>query len=203
MPSVFLTVPNTGWIHSSVHLCVASIIRNSECKIRHEAPQGRPEEYTYHKCMNSFLAGDEDFWCSIDSDNPPKRNPLELVNHELDFIGLPTPVVNSSPFSISWNVSPVRISSANGPQEVEFIGTGCFIVSRRLAEALANKKPFSHVTDCNGVIQMSGDYSFCEKAREAGFKIHADFAYTCGHYKEFDISMIHSAFDLGVANGNT
>lgn len=81
------------------------------------------------------------------------------------------------------------------PFEVDYAGTGFFLISRHVLETLAAQSesyegPDGRVsalfmTPVHNDIFESEDYFFCRRAREAGFKIIADPAIKLGHYGQF------------------
>jgi len=61
--------------------------------------------------------------------------------------------------------------------ECDAVGCGCLLVHRKVFEAI---KPPHFVLNSGG--RVSGeDFSFCRKAKRAGFKIYADPGVLCGH----------------------
>ena len=91
-PKVLVSVPNQGWIHKTVCFVTDRLVADARFHVELIRPTHRPYENNLHHIVNDFMAGDFDFWLNIDADNPPARNPLELVRHDLDIVGLPTPV---------------------------------------------------------------------------------------------------------------
>lgn len=146
--------------------------------------------------MWDFLSSGEDYWLSMDDDNPPLRNPLDLIELDCDLIGLPTPVWHSSvrgdrPFYLNamdeadGGFKPH--SQCEGLQEVDAIGSGCFLVSRRVMLAVAYQHPFARVWGDDGLVEIGGDFSFCRKVRKAGFRVWAHYDYQCDHYNELSL----------------
>lgn len=202
MTSVYITQPNgNGWMHKSVHFALCRILGDRRYRVRHDAPTHRPYVDNLHRCMHDFLDGGEDFWLSIDDDNPPQNNPLDLIDLDLDLVGLPTPVWHSAvPGDRPWYFNALDAvgdgwkphESCEGLQEVDAIGSGCFIVSRRVMLALRDQQPFMRQWRSDGTVEVGCDYSFCRKVKAAGFRIWAHFDYLCEHFNELPLlEVIH------------
>ena len=86
-----VTVPTTGWVHKHVAMTSNHLRSDPRCG-RMLFSTHRPFENNLSHIVNDFMAGDETFWLSVDADNPPMRNPLDLMELNLDVIGCPTPV---------------------------------------------------------------------------------------------------------------
>lgn len=65
--------------------------------------------------------------------------------------------------------------------QVEACGGGCMLIKRKVFKKL--KRPYFHYipADEESGIKKSEDYYFCEKVREAGFKIYCDTSIICNH----------------------
>jgi hypothetical protein len=149
--------------------------------------------------MNDFLDHGEDFWLSMDDDNPPQNNPIDIVDLDLDVVGFPTPVWHSAVvgdrpwyFNALMKVGeegyrPLDGDRCKGLQEVDAIGSGCFMVSRRVMLALKDQQPFMRQWLPNGRVDKGCDYSFCDKVKAAGFKVWAHFDYICDHFNELSL----------------
>lgn len=201
---VYLTVPNgSGWLHKHVHFAICKILADSRVQIRHDCPTHSPYVQNLHKCMWDFLNGGDDYWLSMDDDNPPINNPIDLIEYDCDVIGLPTPVWHSAvPGDRPWYYNALDAKDdgfvphepCEGLQEVDAIGSGCFIVSRRVMLALKDKQPFMRTWNEDGLVEVGGDYSFCRKVKEAGFKIWAHYDYTCDHFNELSLREAINSF---------
>lgn len=209
--SVYVTVPNgEAWIHKHTHFAIAKCLHDRRFQIRHDAPTHRPFENNLHHCVRDFLNGGEDFWLSFDADNPPIHNPLDCVDLNKDILGFPTPVWH-------WTGEPgerpiyfnayqecgdayTEFRPQEGLQRVDAIGTGCFLVARRVFEdPVMQVAPFRRVTYEDGRVERGNDIAFCERARSRGFEIWCDFSRPCHHFVELDLTEIIRAFKgLGV-----
>ena len=155
-------------------------------------------EHTHHLVLNDFMKGDFDFWLNIDSDNPPRKNPLDLIDLDLDIVGCPTPVwhfkrekVGERPIywnAYKWNEAkqgynewPVK----EGLQMVDAIGFGCFLFNRRVFEdPRMRKAPFQRTYHEDGTVDRGLDLAFSERARKNGHRIFAHYGYPCNHFNE-------------------
>ena len=153
--------------------------------------------------MWDFLEGGEDYWLSFDDDNPPLANPLDRVEDDLDLVGFPTPVWHSEVpgdrpyyFNALDRVADgwVPHEPCKGLQEVDAIGSGCFLVARRVIEKLKYSHPFARQWGREGTVEVGCDYSFCEKVRGAGFKIFADYDRPCQHFVELPLVEVIQRF---------
>lgn len=156
------------------------------------------------------MASDASFWLSIDADNPPTRNPLDLIELDKDIIGLPTPVWHYTgeipgERPIYFNAYRNAVGEdgykewlpQDGLQRVDAIGTGCFIVARRVFENPEMRKaPFARKCNEDGTVDRGNDISFCERATAQGFEIWAHFDYPCMHFQELNLLEVIEAFRM-------
>jgi len=201
MAKVFVTVPNLHWIHKTVVHCLLKLQLDRRYPLRIEMPSNKPLENLQHHIVRDFLASDCTHWLTIDDENPPTRNPLDLVELDKDIIGLPTPVwhYEGKPGErpIYWNV--YRWDGAaeayrewtvrEGLQKVDAVGGGCMVIHRRVFEhPQMQRAPFARRTDEFGRVDRGNDLSFCERARAAGFEVYAHFGYPCDHMVEVSLN---------------
>jgi hypothetical protein len=158
------------------------------------------------------MKGGEDYWLSIDSDNPPMGNPLDRVTEDKDIIGFPTPVWHytgqDKERPIYWNVYRFNEEEdgynewmpREGLAQVDAIGTGCFLIARRVFEHPEMRKaPFLREYTEEGLIRRGNDLAFCERAYAHGFQVWADFTRPCRHFVELELGEVVKAFKgLGV-----
>lgn len=204
MTSVYVTcLAGSGSLHKSVHFALLGCLSDKRYRLRPDCPTHSPWQNAMSRCMNDFLDGGEDYWLSMDDDNPPLRNPLDLIELDCDLIGLPTPVwANMVPGDRPWYFNAMDRTSegfvphepCEGLQEVDAIGSGCFIVSRRVMLALRDQQPFARQWNADGTVHIGGDFSFCDKVKAAGFRIFAHFDYPCDHFNELPLLEVIQAF---------
>jgi len=198
-------VPNLHWVHASVSQALVKLALDRRYPLSFEWPSAVPFENNLHQIVQMLVAGDWTHWLSIDADNPPLNNPLDLVALDKDVIGLPTPIWHylgkAGERPIYWNVyrwdaaaqAFREWTAREGLQQVDAIGTGCFLASRRVFEHPDMRAPFMRIWNASGVVEMGNDLAFCRRARAAGFKIWAHFDYPCDHHNELALNDIARA----------
>lgn len=203
---VLVTVPNMHWVHQHVVHCLLKLQQDRRYQLRIDLPSNKPYENNQAHIVKAFLAGDFDFWLSMDDDNPPMNNPLDLVELDKDIIGLPTPVWHytgkKGERPIYWNAYDYRPGNdayaehepREGLQRVDAIGTGCFLIARRVFEnPELQKGAFTRKLNGDGTVNKGNDISFCERAREQGFEIYAHYGYPCSHFCEVELNEVSRA----------
>lgn len=200
---VLITVPNLQWIHKLVVHRLLLIQQDGRYRTTIQMPSNKPFENNLHHIINEFMAGTWDFWLSMDDDNPPERNPLDLVELDKDIIGLPTPIWyytgKKGERPIYWNAYqfdpdtgayrewPVR----EGLQRVDAVGTGCILISRRVfKDPEMRKGAFSRKLNPDGTVDKGNDISFCERARDRGFEIYCHYDYPAEHISEVPLNEV-------------
>lgn len=213
---VLIAIPSRGWIHQTVLTAIIRIFNDG----RYEKTILTPPvvscvsiELARQSIQYNFLKGDYDYLLSIDSDNAPVGNPLDLIELDKDVIGCVTPTwyyskvrpETTPSYPIRWNAYDYKHDKSQGKmqylehfpqsglQKVDAIGTGCFLVARRVFEALKDAK-WNMIALEDGSPFKGEDIIFCETVREKGFEIYAHFDYPCIHFNELELSTIRQGF---------
>ena len=183
--------------------------KDARYQLRIILPSRKPYENNLHHVIKEFLASGFDFWLNMDADNPPMKNPLDLVEFNKDIMGLPTPVAHYD--SKFLGESPLYLNAydyvkesdayrphrqVQGLQRVDAVGTGCVLFARRVFEHPEMQKgAFVRKLYPDGTVHKGNDISFCERAKEAGFEIWTHYDYMCRHFNEIELqeNMNHMA----------
>lgn len=205
--SVLITVTNQHWIHKHVVHKLLLLQQDRRYKITISMPSHKPYENNLNHIVIDFINKNYDFWLNIDSDNPPLKNPLDLINLNKDIIGLPTPIWHylgkKKERPIYWNAYDYdpqekayrEHKNRHGLQKVEAIGTGCFLMHKRVFQKLEmREQPFLRSWNKQGIMKKGNDIAFCEKARENGFTIYCHYDYPCDHFSELSLNETINAF---------
>ncbi len=204
--SVLISVPNTGWIHKRVIFALLRLQIDPRYRLRIILPTHNPFENNLHHIIKEWIEESrEDFWLTIDSDNPPMENPLDLVKLDKDIIGCPTPVWhctdpdNADERPFYWNAYDYVMADdayrehqpQDGLQRVDAVGTGCVLFARRVFDDPEMRKaPFQRTTYPDGRVEHGNDMAFSKRARDAGHEIWAHYGYPCGHINELDLTEV-------------
>ncbi len=208
MIKVLISVPNQHWIHKLVVHKLLLFMRDGRHRVNIIMPSHKPYVNNLHHIVNDFMKGDYDFWLNIDADNPPLKNPLDLVILNKDIIGLPTPIwyftgEKKGERPVYWNAydyAPNHKAYSEhmpreGLQKVDAVGTGCLLISRRVFEKPEMRKaPFARKWNEDGTVDKGNDISFCERARENRFEIYCHYDYPCDHFSELSMNEMVRGF---------
>ena len=213
--SVLVTVHNQHWMRVEVHTALMRMSMDGRYRMRFSYPAHKPFENGLHHSVCELLKGDYEYWLTIDADNPPRRNPLDLLELDKDIIGCPTPIWHYSGKeghrSVYWNAyNYVEEEDAyaehqvrEGLQRVDAVGTGCVLFARRVFEhPELQQGAFFRTYYPDGTVEKGNDLAFCERARALGFEIYCHFDYPCNHFSELELNEVHRASVLmGVSDG--
>uniref|UniRef100_A0A6M3L7U3 Glycosyltransferase n=1 Tax=viral metagenome TaxID=1070528 RepID=A0A6M3L7U3_9ZZZZ len=206
-PKVLITIPcKPPWNHSHVTRACWMLATDRRYETIFMTPSWCPYEHNLNRCAQEMRDRGCNYWLSIDADNPPLNNPLDLVELDLDLVGCPTPVWHDAvKGDRPWYFNALDWTDVDGGgwkphepctglQEVDAIGTGCFVASRRVFERLESPW-FMREYDGRGRVERGHDYLFCKRIKESGMKVWAHFGYLCRHFVELDILTVAEAFD--------
>lgn len=208
MTRVLVTMPNQHWIHKTVARVEALLLKDSRYSVTLTWPSHKPYVNNLHHCVNTFWAGPYAFWLNIDADNPPIENPLDLIELDLDIIGLPTPVWHFkgdrpgerplfyNAFDYDGETGAYREHRpCEGLQEVDAVGTGCLLMARRVfAPDEMRRGAFHRTWREDGTMEKGNDIAFSERARRNGLRLWAHYDYPCDHFSELSMREMTRAF---------
>jgi len=156
-----------------------------------------------------FLQGGYKFLLMIDDDNPPLKNPLDMIEKNKDVVVFPTLMYKGDAGKIAFNVfrkTPIGWETMvnNGKSKmvkVDRAGAGCILIKRRVLEKI--KCPFKTIVNPEGIRILGEDMDFSDKVWSNGFEIWANWDYCCSHYKTVDLMSVAELILKAKSNGNS
>lgn len=207
---VLISVPNMSWVHKWVTTILLQIVQEELFKRKFRGhiilPTIKPLENCQHMIVMEILNQKYDYWINIDADNPPMKNPLDLILFDKSIIGCPTPVwyydaKKHGDRPIYWTGYDSvgdeygEHKTKEGLQRVDAISGGCFCIARRVFEHPDMQNGcFARKVDSNGIVIKGNDISFSERAREAGFELYVHYGCPCRHFSEVELVEVSQAY---------
>jgi hypothetical protein len=208
---VLVSIPTRGKIHKKVAQALLGItLRETRVGGDIIMPTNNPLENNQHHIINDLLSREYDYWLSFDDDNPPTKNPFDLIALDLDVVSCPTPVWHYSGkkgerfwYWNAYDYAPLEDAyrehlPQEGLQKVDAIGGGCFLISRRVFEHPEMQLGAFHRTYLSsGIVDKGNDISFSERAGKQGFDLYTHYDYPCRHMVTLDLlDMIEAVRDM-------
>lgn len=158
---------------------------------------------------------DELMW--IDSDTEFHPDAVErLRSHNLPIVGAIYPVKNERRLACSTlpETKEIVFGADGGLLELEYLATGFLLTRREVYDAIRTKfkmptcvggkrgmvpyfQPMVHQQTATGkCLYLSEGFSFCERARQCGFKIYADTTIRLGHIGKKSFSWEEAGSDV-------
>lgn len=198
---VLVTVHNLGEVNREVSKQMEKISQDDRYEVDIKYPSKTPYYINVNSSLNNiFLEGDYTHWLTVDVDNPPLRNPLDLIELDKDIIGCVTPqfdgdmifpVAMYKTYNDEYKVIPAEKQVSL--QQVDAIGSGCMLTKREVVEAVKDDDEgiiWKQTPDEDGTSKRTGDFNFCDRARDLGFEVWAHFDYDCDHIKTHSLNDI-------------
>ena len=193
-PLVMIAIPTRGTIHHELVGQLLSWASDPRARKVFLTQMGSPCDAVRNLITERFLGSPAEFLITVDDDNPPLKNPIDLVFEDKDVIAMPTPIIWESK-RIIWNIykqtgdnlyDTVTESPGDKFRRVDGAGAGCMVIKRRVLEAIP--AAFSCIFEAaSGKIALGTDLAFSKRVTEAGFELWAHFGYCCRHIQSVDL----------------
>lgn len=182
---VFIGILTMGEVHSRLALALCKMINNPDYKVELGFVGAKRVEASRNIIAKQFLESKCDYLLMVDEDNPPIRNPLELLKEHKDVIIFPTPIFYNK--KVMWNIERQNPDKPmSGLEKIKSGGTGCILIKRKVLEELG-EAPFQTEVDDYGVTKLGQDIRFCIEAKKKGFSIWTHWDYMCQHFKTINL----------------
>jgi hypothetical protein len=198
---VYVAVLTSGWVRHELAAQLVAFLDDRRYKLELHFSYDRPTPSNRNGICKRFLVGGAGWLLMIDHDTVPYRNPLDLVERDLDVVTFPYPIWRKGtepPLTVSLATmgdGPEEVRLGEGVREVLWGGTGMVLIARRVLEHPDMRAPFAYRYDEDGLKVWEEDSYFCWRARRAGFRIWSALSHPCGHVKELDLADVHGAVE--------
>jgi GT2 family glycosyltransferase len=158
----------------------------------------RPHDYARNAAAKAFRESGLDWLLMIDNDMVPPPHLLEMLDFAAPEMGIIVPrffcltdqTPNHMNLALSWGLRPgEKIPQNVSWVELEWAGSGVMAIRKSVFHAL--KRPyFKFGYDENGFMVEGEDRHFCQKARDAGFRIFGNTAFEADHFHTISLSTL-------------
>lgn len=197
---VMIGILNQGSIRNELVSRVNNWFFQNKYELMVSYPTHKPITNNRNHIVQEFLNSNADYLMMIDSDIVPPLNALNLIDFQLDVVApllfmyqenMIIPIVlDRKPDGL---YTTKNIKGQEGLVEVDAVGSGCIIMSRKVLEKV--KFPFKNTYDPDGIKLFGLDIYFCQQAKKEGFKVYAHLDYACKHFTTMDLKEIYIALD--------
>lgn len=189
---LLVTILNQGYIRPELADVQSLLLRDERADVTVRHLNIKPSENARNQAVKMMLDEGFDYLLTIDHDTVPLKNPIDLIELNLDVVGFAVPQWNiSDPNYPIYFVGMDRVENGynehkekDGLQEVDAVGSGCLLLSRKVLEAV--EEPFMRKWK-EGFAVTGLDFYFCEKAKEKGFKVYCHYDYVADHFKDLSL----------------
>lgn len=198
---VFVAVLTQGTVTVQVASILNQIVADALTKKEYEPTihfsKHTGVDFNRNMITKQFLQSNCEYLLMMDDDNPPLKNPLELLTLKKDVLVYPTLMYKGDVGKLAFNVfKEVRINGRKDWQtmvydgknktfKVDRAGAGCILIKRKVLENI--KAPFETKRSKDGLRIVGEDMFFSDKVWKAGFQIWGHWDYVCSHYKTLDL----------------
>lgn len=191
-PKVLICIPNLGQIIPELVTMLIAWTHDKRFNVSVHMPSGMlPLDNARNHCVKLMLEKDFDYLWFVDDDIVPPYDALEKLiasNKDVitatcfmlkEFNGVMTPC----PVTLKYNENKQYnvYFEGQGIEEIDATGGGCILIKRHILEKL--DRPYEFMYNPDGTLALVGDFRFCQKVQEIGYKVHADFTTICSHIR--------------------
>lgn len=203
-PAIYLSVLNQGEIAVELSQCLDAMIVSSPYPIFVEYSCEKPITFNRNQIVKRFLERPQyDYLMMVDADIVPSADYLKLVDYQKDIIsGTCFAFTKNNIFPLVLKKSKEKTAGSKyypyesvnpkdwkGLLEVDAVGTGAIILSRKVLEAIPH--PFRNEYDKTGDKIIGNDLSFCLRAKKLGFKVYCHTDFLCSHHTRMDLLVLY------------
>ena len=204
---IYIAVLNQGGIRPELALLLTQLTRYPNYNIYLDFPADKPISHNRNSIVKRFLKmKDYDYLFMLDGDIIPPLNILDLADYQKDIIGglcfafmdnVIVPLILRKQDPPPEGEKPYKVMDFEGNEglvECDAIGSGCMMIKREVLEKV--KAPFLNIYDEDGIKKLGLDLSFCQRAKELGFKVWCHLDFPCSHWTTLDLKTFYGALLL-------
>ena len=193
---VFVAVLTQGTITIQVSEILNRIIADAFNKKKYEPTihysKHTGVDFNRNMICKEFLKSKCKYLLMMDEDNPPLKNPLDLISYKKDVMILPTLMFKGDVGKLAFNVFKkvphdwqTMVFEGEKLFRIDRGGAGCILIKRKVVQNI--RAPFNTKKNKDGLRIVGEDMMFCEKAKKAGYEVWGNWDYCCSHYKTVDL----------------
>ena len=186
-PSIFIAIPNLGNIATDNAMNLLAWFGSGKYDLKVFAPQNvKPWDRARNLCHKEFLNERHDYLFFLDANTIPKPGIIDrLIAHDVPMVAGLVQIWQGHliPMAMRWDkeADGYKPHYGEGLQSVDVTTCAATLIKREVMEKVQRPAFAFTYDDEFGTSGLSEDFYFCEKVREAGFEIAADFDAVCDH----------------------
>lgn len=204
-PSIFVAIPNLGFIHARLALLLARWMVSAKYDLKYYLPENvRPHHRARNLCHREFLRSGMSHLLFIDSDTIPPVDIIDrLLSHDVPVVAAVVQAWKEGgpvPMALRWDEQKGGYSPhyGKGLEAVDVCTLACTLIKREVMES-ASAGVFKFADDGDWDIAGFGeDFVFCLAVQGMGYKMYADYDILCSHFGRIDFAKVN---ELLVKNG--
>jgi len=199
--SIYIAVLNQGWIRPELVSLLSQLPKQRKYNLYIGYPAHKPITHNRNTIVKRFLETGMDYPLMIDNDNVPPISILDLADYEKDVIGgLCFAFIKDTliPLCLKKNKEMtydlMDVNNNQGLIECDAIGSGVMMIKKEVLENIPF--PFKNEYDPEGIKKKGLDITFCERAKEKGYKVWCHLDKKCSHWSTIDLREIWTGYNF-------
>ena len=203
-PSIFIAQPSMGLVRVEHILNITSWFLSGKYRLEYSPSVGNiPHDRARNILVSRFLKTDFDYIFFIDERTVGHLDTLDQL------LAADKPVISATsqtfkilrgnkkalvPTSFKFNEEKTGYlyHFGHGVEEVDVTNMACTLVKREVIEAMARPWFEFDFADEDGTELIGEEFTFCEKVRDAGYKIFVDYDMLTHHFVYVDSSLVNN-----------
>ena len=179
---VAIGVPTNRGVKPQTALSLMRMVANTDCKFKFiVSTRGYNTAENRNLIVAQAVKANCDYLLLTDDDMVYEPEYLtKLINHDKDIIG----GIANTKYEEQKPVVEYLDQPEEGLFKCKALGGGFLLIKTDVFKKV-DQPHFGYKWFENGMVQMSNDWFFCEKARKAGYDIWADSSLKLGHIGEY------------------